>query len=151
MVDPIFKNQTDLKREYRILIKNILPSLNDCGYCGKVKCIYFEKFSVDCSYCKTKCQNCHEFNKSKDLLINCGDEQISNYIKKFLIDYFNASDLTNFFFNMNITNEVKRKDPISIVKVCEENKIEPHVTKEKTDKKFFYCKSKKHMYYFKIN
>ena len=38
---------------------------------------------------------------------------------------------------MNITNEVKRKDPISIVKVCEENKIEPHVKKEKTDKNFF--------------
>ena len=52
---------------------------------------------------------------------------------------------------MNITNEVKRKDPISIVKVCKENKIEPHAKKEKTDKNFFYCKSKKHMHYFKIN
>ena len=35
MVDPIFKNRTDLKREYRILVKSILPSLNDCGIVEK--------------------------------------------------------------------------------------------------------------------
>ena len=116
MVDPIFENRTDLKREYRILIKNILPSLNDCGYCGKVKCIYSKKISVDCSYCKNKCQNCHEFNKSKDLLINCGDEQISNYIKKFLIDYFNASDLTNFFLIWILQMKLKEKTQSVLLK-----------------------------------
>ena len=50
---------------------------------------------------------------------------------------------------MNITNEVKNKDPINIVKVCEENKLEPIVKKEKTNKKNYCCKSKKHRHYFK--
>ena len=39
MADPIFKNRTDLKREYRVMVKTILPLLSDCGYCGKIKCI----------------------------------------------------------------------------------------------------------------
>ena len=50
---------------------------------------------------------------------------------------------------MNITNEVKNKDLINIVKVYEENKLEPIVKKEKTNKKIYYCKSKKHRHYFK--
>ena len=97
MADPIFKNRTDLKKEYHILVKFFLPLSNNCGYCGKIKCVYDQKFHIDCNSCISKFQNCHEFNKSKDILINCGDEQISNYVKNFLIDYFNASDLTNFF------------------------------------------------------
>ena len=48
-------------------------------------------------------------------------------LKIFLIDYFNASDITNFFLKINFTNEVKNKDPINIVKVYEENKLEPIV------------------------
>ena len=97
MADPIFKNRTDLKKEYHILVKIFLPLLNNCGYCGKIKCVYDQKFHTDCNSWISKFQNCHEFNKSKDILINCGDEQISNYVKNFLIDYLNASDLTNFF------------------------------------------------------
>ena len=49
MADPIFKNRIDLKREYRIMVKTILPSLNDRGYCGKIKCIYSSKLRLDCS------------------------------------------------------------------------------------------------------
>ena len=36
---------------------------------------------------------------------------------------------------MNITDEVKKKDLIKIVKVYEENELEPIVKKEKTNKK----------------
>ena len=50
---------------------------------------------------------------------------------------------------MNNTDEVKRKNPINIIQIYDEKKIEPIVKKEKTDKKFFYCKSKKHRQYFK--
>ena len=131
------------------MVKKILPLLNNCGYFGKIKCVYDQKFCIDCNSCISKCQNCHEFNKSKDILINCGDKQISNYVKNFLIDYFNASDLTNVFKKMNITDEVKKKDPIKIVQVYEENKLEPIVKKEKTNKKSCYSNSKKHRNYFK--
>ena len=50
---------------------------------------------------------------------------------------------------MNITDEVKKKDPIKIVQVYEENKLEPIVKKEKTNKKNYYSNSKKHRNYFK--
>lgn len=39
-MDPIFKNNKELKREYQNLCKNILPSLNTCGNCNKFKCDY---------------------------------------------------------------------------------------------------------------
>ena len=39
-------------------------------------------------------------------IFNCNDKQISNYVLNFF-DYFHASDLSNYFFKMNITNEVK--------------------------------------------
>ena len=103
MTDPIFKNRAELKKEYYFMIKEVLPSLNDCGYCGKIKCIYSKKFSV----------------------------------------------LTNYFLKMNITGEVKRKNPINIIQIYDEKKIEPIVKKEKQIKIFFYCKSKKHRQYFK--
>ena len=37
-----------------------------------------------------------------------------------------------------MTDEVKEKDPISIIRF--ERKIEPLVKKEKTNEKIFYCK-----------
>ena len=50
---------------------------------------------------------------------------------------------------MNITDEVEKKDLIKIVKVYEENELEPIVKKEKTNKKIYHCKSKKHRHTFK--
>ena len=46
MVDPIFKNRTDLKREYRILVKSILPSLNDCGIVEKWNVYTLKSFQL---------------------------------------------------------------------------------------------------------
>ena len=133
-MDPIFKNNAELKKEYQLLYKNILPSLNNCGNCNKFKCDYCLKFSVNCSSCiRDKCQNCFEFNRSKDILINSTDVQISNYVSNFLTDYFNASELSNQFFKMNITEEVKEKDPLYIYS----GKIKKMFCykEEKTDKK----------------
>ena len=114
-MDPIFKNNAELKKEYQLLYKNILPSLNNRGNCNNFKYDYCLKFSVNCSSCiRDKCQNCFEFNRSKDILINSTDVQISNYVSNFLTDYFNASELSNQFFKMNITEEVKEKDPLYI-------------------------------------
>ena len=76
-MDPIFKNKTDLKKECENLHKNILPMLNECGNCNKFKCDYFLKLLVNCNLCiKAKCKNCDKFNKSKDILLNCGVFQI---------------------------------------------------------------------------
>ena len=86
-MDPIFKNNAELKKEYQLLYKNILPSLNNRGNCNNFKYDYCLKFSVNCSsYIRDKCQNCFEFNRSKDILINSTDVQISNYVSNFLTD-----------------------------------------------------------------
>ena len=52
-MDPIFKNNTDLKIEYRKMV-NDLPLLNDCGYCEKLKGRYCLNFSVNCSCASEK-------------------------------------------------------------------------------------------------
>ena len=140
-MDPIFKNNTNLKIEYRKMV-NDLPLLNDCGYCEKLKGRYCLNFSVNCSMCiRERCKNCFSFNKSKDILINCRDKQISDFVQNLLLDYFNMSDLLKYFFKIDITNEVKEKNPINIIK--NENKIIKTVEKEKTNK-ILYNKSKKY-------
>ena len=68
-------------------------------------------------------------------------------MKKFLIDYFSVSDFTNYFFNLNLKEDVKDKDPIKI-DLLPENKINPTVKKEKTNEKSFCNKSKKYRHYF---
>ena len=96
---------------------------------------------------KYRCQTCFQFNRTKDLLINNTDKDISNYVKKFLIDYFSVSDFTNYFFNLNLKEDVKDKDPIKI-DLLPENKINPTAKKEKTSEKSFYNKFKKYRHYF---
>ena len=114
-MDPIFKNRTELKKEYQILHKNILPMLNKCGNCNKFKCHHCLKFSVNCNLCiKKRCTNCNEFNKSKDILLNCSDFQIEHFGRNFLVDYFNVNDLTKEFFKMDISEEVQKKNPLYI-------------------------------------
>ena len=91
-MDPIFKNYTDLKKEYCKMV-NDLPLLNECGYCEKLKGRYCLNFSVNCGMCiRGRCKNCYNFNRSKDILINCKDKQISDYIQNVLFNYFRASD-----------------------------------------------------------
>ena len=84
--------------------------LHECGNCNQFKCKYCLKFSVNCNLCiKRKCKNCYEFNKSKDILSNCGDVYIELYVRNFLVDYFNMNDLTKEFFKMNISEEMQKK------------------------------------------
>ena len=45
-MDPIFGNNKELLKEYKILVKEIIPSLNECQMCQNLKCKYCLKFSV---------------------------------------------------------------------------------------------------------
>ena len=146
-MDPIFAKSKELLKEYRILVNEILPSLNDCRFCNQLKCKYCLKFSVNCNMCKRdKCLKCYRFNKSKDILINSGDFFISNYVQDFLHDYFKVSDLTNYFLKMNINQILKEKDPMHAVKF-DNNKLESPPPKEE---KKFYFESKKYRHYCKL-
>ena len=50
-MDPIFGKNKELLKEYHILVNEILPLLNDCRFCGQLKCKYCLKFSVNCNLC----------------------------------------------------------------------------------------------------
>ena len=63
---------------------------------------------------KKRCTNCNEFNKSKDILLNCSDFQIKHFVRNFLVDYFNVNDLTKEFFKMDISEEVQKKNSLYI-------------------------------------
>ena len=63
LIDLIFKNNTDLKKEY-LKMANDLPLLNECGYCEKLKGRYCLNFSVNCGVCiRERCRNCYNFNR----------------------------------------------------------------------------------------
>ena len=67
----IFGNEKELIQDYQFLIDKVLPSLNTCKFCNKLKCEYCKSYSVNCNMCKkVRCFNCSRFNKSKDILIN---------------------------------------------------------------------------------
>ena len=148
-MDPIFKSKTDLKKEYENLHKNILPTLNNCGNCNIFKCGYCLKFSVNCNTCiKKRCTKCVNFNKSKDILLNCGDFQIAKYVKNFLVDYFSVNYLTKQFFKLNIADKVQDKNPLY---VCD-GKIKKiwHYNESSTNEKVNYSfKVQKHCFYLK--
>ena len=148
-MDPIFGKKKDLRKEYQILVNEILPSLNDCQYCNQLKCKYCSQFSVNCNKCKRdRCFKCHRFNKSKDILINCGDFFVSNYVQDFLHDYFKMSDLSNYFLKIDINPIVKEKDPTEVVKF--DNKKLESLTRKKEENRIFYFKSKKYRHYCKL-
>ena len=98
-----------------IYTKSILPTLKKCVNCNIFKCKWCLKFSANCSLCRQKrCRVCCEFNKSKDILINCSKRQISNYVSNFLTDYFLVSDTIAHFFNLSVSEEMKHKNPFFI-------------------------------------
>ena len=123
-MDPVFENK-ELKKEYENLHKSILSSLNECGNCNVFKCTYCKKFSVNCRFCLLWwCKNCTAFNKSKDILLNSGDRLCTQYVGNFLIDYFSVSDLSNEFFNMNISEKAREKDILFINDDSNKNNID---------------------------
>ena len=145
-MDLIFGNNKELLKEYRFLVNEILPSLNDCRFCNKLKCKFYKQFCVNYNICKKeKCLNCHRFNKSKDILINRDNDFISGYVQNFLHDYFKVSNITNFFLNMNVNQIVKDKDPMGVVNFNNKRLI-LHIQKKK--KRIFYFKTKKYRHYF---
>ena len=84
--------------------------MNNCGNCNNFKCKCCLKFSVNSSSCiKKRCRYCDDFNKSKEILLNCGDFQIERYVRNFLVDYFSVNDLTKQFFKMDIFEEMQKK------------------------------------------
>ena len=142
----IFGSEKELTKEYKFLINDVLPSLNDCNFCNKQKCKYCKNYSVNFNMCKKDtCFNCWRFNKSKDILINSNNKIISNYVKTFLYDFFLFLIFQFLFFNLNIN--VNNSQKITDIEICNRSIKSNDVLKK--EKKFFYYKSKKFRHYCK--
>lgn len=102
---------SEMKREFYELVEKILPSLNECGNCNVFKCAYCFKFSVNWQSCRlSRCKNCTDFHRSKEILTNNCDDYSKEYVANFLTDYFKISDVTADFLNLSISSStVKEK------------------------------------------
>ena len=97
------------------MYSDVLLKLNNCGNCNVFKCIYCSRFSVNCRMCLLwRCKNCTPFNKSKDILINSGNKLVAGYVSNFLVDYFSILDISQKFFNLDISNKVKEENVLYI-------------------------------------
>ena len=91
-------------------MKKLLPSILECNYCQKEKCIYHSRFIVSCTLCRNaKCKNCFSFNISKSILLKSSSEETNAYLTNFISDFFNISteSLQHFFPEIEIPKRQK--------------------------------------------
>ena len=108
----IFKTK-ELENEFNQFIYKIIPSLNECGNCGILKCCDCFKFSINCGRCRLwKCKNCEMFKITKDLLFEKCSNQQWKYIVNFVHDLFKLSNYSfDFFSDLQLISEkVKEKN-----------------------------------------
>ena len=99
----LFKTK-ELKNEFEEM-KKLLPSIIDCNYCQKEKCLYHSRFIVSCTLCRNaKCKNCYKFNISKLILLKTSSKATNTYLTNFISDFFDISttSLQHFFPEIKI-------------------------------------------------
>lgn len=110
----IFKSK-ELEKEFKELISEITPSLNDCKNCNILKCHYCTKFSPCCSICRAaRCKKCVRYNTSKQILFDNAKMETWEYMANFLSDLFKIWDYSYLFYrDLNlIDEEVKKKSTV---------------------------------------
>ena len=111
----IFKS-AEYKREYKDLLK-ILPALNECNLCMKIKCENCKNYTFTCrSRLKEKCKNCDLYMTKRDTLLENPNRKAADYVFNFLTDCFNSNDLTRQFFKLNISDEIIKENVLLNVK-----------------------------------
>ena len=137
----IFGRETNLIKEYKLLINEILLNLNECKFCNKLHCKYCKKYSLlDCGICKKeRCLKCLRFIRSKDILINSNNKIMSDYLQNFLIDFVNVSKFSNSFFDDLHADNLNKSNILDIEQIFQSIKSIDNSTKKK---KLFYYKSK---------
>ena len=104
----LFKSK-ELKNEFEEM-KKLLPSIIDCNYCQKEKCIYHSRFIISCTLCSNaKCKNCLKFNISKSILLKSSSVETNNYLTNFISDFFNISTISMQDFFPEIKIEKRQK------------------------------------------
>ena len=86
----IFRSD-ELKREFKRFEEQDLIKILECSYCQKTACQSFQ-FLVSCKFCRESfCNNCHEFDVGRDVLLQKADEIGKDYIENFIRDFLNIS------------------------------------------------------------
>ena len=122
----LFKSQ-ELKNEFEEM-KKLLPSIIECNYCQKEKCIYHSRFIVSRTLCRNaKCKNCFKFNISKSILLKSSSEETNAYLTNFISDFFNISNesLQHFFPEI----EIQKRQKVQYTKRIKSEKNRTQVVK----------------------
>ena len=81
-----------MQKEFEQLYRVLLPSLNECGACGIVKCYLCKKFDVTCSPCKfRRCVPCIKFFNTLNFFYKNSNREQWNYVCNFLHDLFSCT------------------------------------------------------------
>ena len=145
MTAKIFETEF-LRKEFEELYQKTIPSLNECGNCGILKCHHCFNFNMNCSSCRLwRCKNCQMFKNSKWLFFGkCTIEQ-QNYIVNFLHDFSQISDYSfDFFSDLKPTiSKVKENNEVFLCHMNNNNKYK----NKSSDKIYYFIKKRK--YYWK--
>ena len=83
------------------------------------------------------------FERSKEVLLNTGDEISKKYVANFIVDYLNINDTTAKLFNLNISDSVREKKIILLHHSRNERKLY-NCEKKKEENNFQFKGRKRH-------
>ena len=143
-MDLIFSECVQLTKEFEELLK-LLRDLNDCNFSLKEKCKNCRKYTFNCKDCfKEKCKNCDLYLKTKDILLNCKNKVIVNYVKSFCLIIVKFLRLPKNFlkliYHLILLLVLMKKNQIVKKKLTEKNCIK-HQYNFKGRKRNFYLKN----------
>ena len=86
-----------IERAFKELIKEVIPSLNQCKKCNILKCTHCFILSFSCEECvKLQCRKCDRYRGTLEFLIENSSKGISNYITSLL---FYLNRFSGYSFN----------------------------------------------------
>ena len=120
--------------------------MNDCNFCLNDKWKNCKKYTFNCKDCfKEKCKNCDLYLKTKDILLNCKNKVIVNYVKIFLSDYLKFLKLPKNFLKLTchlilILVLMKKNQMIVKKKLTEKNCIKYQYNFNDRKRNFYFKK-----------
>ena len=117
--------KTDIStKEFKTLTEEILPVMSKCGLCGNFSYKWHKEFLLTCSQCRdVRCSNCVMLKYSISLLMKLAEDDARDYLRNFITDYFNLSDIgLKNFFNIQKSNETNERIKTFDLKVYHKSK-----------------------------
>ena len=113
----IFTNDT-LKKEYKELVKDILPTVLECSYCNISSCTYHKTFNFSCNLCRQlRCRSCFAFNICGENLLKASNDEQKNNINCFIVDFLNLSNESIKQYFPDIKIEILDREKVFFKKI----------------------------------